>query len=142
MLKVSRREFLGLMGGTCLFVLCGCGIEDTKKRSDSIISSIALQDYDLLICRNGKMLVKYEIGARTFTVNKLENVNNVLEETEIFQADIFDPNDGLEEFYNEYGVIDSIPAVQAFANMYGVKDYYIAAEVDGIIIQKNYQKVK
>ena len=70
----SIREFLNLKNLSIK--------ELTYKLLQKGINKKILDDY---VFKNKEMLVKYEIGARTFTVNKLENVNHVWEETEIFQ---------------------------------------------------------
>ena len=142
MLKVNRREFLGIIGTTCLVALMGCNKTNTEKESHSMISMLALQRYELLTCENNKMLVKYVPDGRTFTVVKLENINDSLEEIEIYKRNIAEPNDVMDKFFSENSVIDNMRADQAFIDYYGLKDYYTIDEVTEILNQKSYQKTK
>lgn len=142
MVKLSRREFLGLVGTASLFTLFGCNAETPKDEKKTMISAMALKKYELVSCENIDMLVKYRPEAKTFTATKLDVIGDSLEEVEIFHSDVIEPNDGLNNFYNEYGVINNTPAEQVFDDLYGAKNYYTIEEVSEVINHRNYQKTK
>lgn len=141
-LKVNRRQFLALAGTASLMTLFGCNGRTETNEKKTMISILALKSYELLTCQNDKMLVRYTQEAQTFTVIKLENIDDSLEETDIFQSTVIEPNDGLKDFYNQYQVINTVPADQAFSEVYGTKNYYTIEEVDEITDKKSYQKTK
>ncbi len=141
MLKISRREFLGLVGTASLISLFGC---HTSNKSDkkNMISALALQNYEFLTCKNCNMVVKYRPEVAEFTAIKLEVIDGSFEETEIFKSDIDERNDRSAIFYEEFDVINTIPANQAFEELFGSKSYYTTDEFNELVNQKNYQKVK
>ena len=141
MYKVSRRDFLSLVGTASLFALIGCS-NDTEKERHTMISYMALQKYELLTCEKGVMLVRYFPQARAFNVINLDNIDDSLEEILIFHSDIKEYDINMEEFFEEYSVVNNEPAIQVFSDLYGLKDYYTIDEVTEVIDQKVDSKVK
>lgn len=141
MYKISRRDFLALAGTVSLFALFGCN-NNTEKKRHEMITYIALQKYELLTCENENMLVKYVPQAQFFDVIKLDNINNSIEEVNIFHKDLFDYEKNLTNFLKEYNVIYRDSAQQVFIDLYGTKDFYTIEEVTAVIKQKNIKKIK
>ena len=141
MLKISRREFLGIVGTTALFTMFGCN-NDTEKKKHEMISRLALQSYDVVDSDEGVMIIRYEYGARVFTVDKLVNINGSLENVEIFYRSVISPEENFADFIDRYNITSMEPAENVFVSLYGLKDYYTIDEVDGVTNEKSYQKIK
>lgn len=133
MYKLDRREFLGLVGSLSLFTFFGC--DGNKEEKNIRISHTDLTNYELLTCQKGYMIVKYEPEVMAFNVIKLDNINDSLEEFNIFHREFDDNEKCLDDFFIEYGVVDSTSALYAFEELYGKKSYYSIDEVTRVIEQ-------